>query len=65
MFFVTASITGSIITSTVLRPVVNGSETVSDDVLKYCGVEDCPDNNVTNPNLEDPDEETVRIQIEN
>lgn len=63
---VSASITGSIITSTILKPTVadGEEEEVSDYVLQFCGIKDCPDNNVTNPNLEDPDSETVRPATE-
>lgn len=64
-FFQMSSITGSIISSTILKPVLvddNGTSqstdaylmSVDDSVLEYCGGNDCPWNNVTNPNLEKP-----------
>jgi len=54
----TASITGSIISSTVLRPVVIDNETILPD-LSVCGAYDCPSNNVTNANLAVIDKTTV------
>ena len=54
-----ASITGSIITSTILKPVVLDNETDIEEVLPFCGVNDC--NELDNPNLEEPDSETVRV----
>ena len=57
-----ASVTGSIITSTILQPVeVNGTDAEpSEEALATCGANDCPDNDISNPNLQDPDDETVR-----
>ena len=56
-----ASITGSIISTTILEPTVaNGTqEEPSDEVLASCGINDCPDNAFSNPNLEDPKDSTV------
>lgn len=48
---------GATISSTVLEPqLVNGTEfDVTDEMLRLCGANDCPGNNVSNPNLEEPD----------
>ncbi len=41
-------------------PAENETESVpSEEALQYCGVEDCPWNNVTNPNLAKPESSTV------
>ncbi|KAK2160044.1 hypothetical protein LSH36_141g04013 [Paralvinella palmiformis] len=64
MFFQCSSILGSVISSTVLMPTEVENGTLTDDDIKlYCGLNDCPDNNVTNPNLDDPDDETVWTMV--
>ena len=55
--FFSASVTGSVISSTVLRQPPNE---IDDEILGFCGANDCPGNNASNPNTEKPDEQTVR-----
>lgn len=59
----TASIVGSIISSTILKPTEEEEgdyEPLPPSVIMdICGANDCPDNNETNPNLQDPSEATV------
>lgn len=57
----TASITGSIISSTILNTGYNG--TIDYDTGEYCGANDCPDNNITDIALNDPDDSTVSKQF--
>ena len=56
------TIVGAVISSTILEPtVVNGSEIApTEEILKFCGANDCPNNNISNPNLEEPDSTLVR-----
>ncbi len=61
-----AAITGSIISSTVLRPRAAGNETLDppgDDVLQYCGAKDCPGNEQNNTNLAPIDPATVSARL--
>ena len=48
--------TGSIVSSTVLRQ--NVSE-IDEEILEFCGVNDCPGNNASNPYAEKPPQSTV------
>ena len=52
--FSSDSVIGAIISSTILEPTVkNGTEVIpTEEILQFCGANDCPGNNVTNPNLE-------------
>jgi hypothetical protein len=62
MFFQISSITGSIISSTVLKPKpINGSEDTPTD-MAFCGANDCPWNNITS-NLEKPPDKTVWTMV--
>ena len=66
LLFLTASLVGSIISSTILRPPGGPDEnnTLSqEEVYEYCGVNDCPWNNISNPGLADPDDKTVRVSV--
>ena len=64
IFFYLASVIGAVVSSTILeQTTVNGSDvTPGEDVLQFCGANDCPSNNVTNPNLEEPDPTLVRLR---
>ena len=55
-FQFSGGITGSIITATILR---QDPSNISEDALSYCGVNDCPGLNITNPNEQKPDETVV------
>ena len=58
--FVIVSITGSIISSTILYPrVENGTLEVPEDWLQHCGINDCPDLNLTAIDFLNPSESTV------
>ena len=53
-FVIVAAITGSIISSTVLKPTPAENETfasIDDDVLAFCGAKDCPGKAENNTNL--------------
>ena len=65
LMYLSAIVIGSIISSTILKPnVVNGTEVEpTNETLQFCGANDCPGNNVTNPNLEDPDSTLVTCKI--
>ncbi|KAK2141720.1 hypothetical protein LSH36_1053g01004 [Paralvinella palmiformis] len=57
---------GSIISSTILMPPGGPDEnnTLSqDEVYEYCGVNDCPWNNVTNPGQTEPDDKTLWTMV--
>ena len=60
-----AGVIGAIISSTILEQnTVNGSEvSPNNEILQFCGANDCPGNNVTNPNLEEPDSTLVRLSL--
>ena len=64
---ISASVIGSIVSSTILEPtVVNGTEVEpTEEILQFCGANDCPDNNITNPNLEEPDSALVVHKFRN
>ncbi|CAD5114808.1 DgyrCDS3850 [Dimorphilus gyrociliatus] len=65
-FFQTASILGSIISSTVLRPRTEGGDKPpTPEALAYCGYRDCPyqQGNVTNPNLEKPKSSVIWTMV--
>ena len=56
MFCVPAGISGAVISSLILhQPHSN----ITEEALAYCGVNDCPYNNVTNPHAESPEQKTV------
>ena len=58
-----ASITGSIISSTILYPRVGENETlaVPPDTLQYCGINDCPNLNLTELDFLEPSDTTVCV----
>ena len=60
-FFQLSAITGSIISSTVLKPTPAENETfapIDDDVLAFCGAKDCPGKAENNTNLAPVDDVT-------
>ena len=60
MVYIPASITGSIISSTILKPQVNGTEeTGIGSALEACGVNDCPGRPTNETQLIQPDKQTV------
>ncbi|KAH9495869.1 Protein unc-93 A [Bulinus truncatus] len=59
--FATTQIVGNLVTSTVIRDGV-GNKSDGEIVFKYCGVDDCPDNeNMTE--IEDPEEWVIDITL--
>jgi hypothetical protein len=68
-FYISAGITGSVITATILKPKSNPTEndTLSaEEIRMFCGVNDCPDNNISyNANLDLPSSKTVSLFLIN
>jgi hypothetical protein len=61
----TASLVGNTISSTILRPPGGPDENNTfsqEEVTMYCGKNDCPWNNITNPGQAQPDDKTVRVR---
>ena len=62
LIFTKDGLVGAIISSIVLKQVPVGNYTVpSEDELAFCGINDCPSNNVTNIYFEKPPKHTVSI----
>ena len=65
LLFLSANITGSIISSTILEPPpANGSDSaVSEEtILKYCGRNDCPSNSLNETQIAPPEKDVVSLE---
>lgn len=65
MFFQISSITGSVISSTILAPQpANPNDTKAPPAdWTHCGADDCPWNNVTSTNIEEPSDTTLWTMV--